>query len=80
MLRTVATIFALVLAVLPSLGAAGSIADDPRVVDAVTAWETWVEYQLATQRIPGAATGVVQHQGTKMFLSNVGNLFLFKNI
>ena len=62
MLRTVATIFALVLAVLPSLGAAGSIADDPRVVDAVTAWETWVEYQLATQRIPGAATGVVHDQ------------------
>ena len=44
MLRAVAAIFVLVLAVFPSLSSADSLADDPRVADAVAAWETWVDY------------------------------------
>jgi CubicO group peptidase (beta-lactamase class C family) len=38
------------------------LADDPRVGDAVAAWETWLEYQLAVQRVPGASTGIVHDQ------------------
>jgi len=60
--RRVATACFLVLAAFSTLVAADSLANDPRVADAVAAWETWVEYQLATQRIPGASTGVVHDQ------------------
>ncbi len=60
--RRLVTACFLVVTAIPTLVAAGSLAEDPRVVDAVTAWETWVEYQLATQRIPGASTGVVYDQ------------------
>jgi CubicO group peptidase (beta-lactamase class C family) len=38
------------------------LGDDPRVVDAVAAWEAWVEYQLAVERVPGASTGIVHDQ------------------
>jgi CubicO group peptidase (beta-lactamase class C family) len=38
------------------------LGDDPRVGDAVAAWETWVAYQLAVQRVPGASTGIVHDQ------------------
>ena len=38
------------------------LGNDPRVVDAVAAWETWVAYQLAIQRVPGASTGIVHDQ------------------
>ena len=36
--------------------------DDPRVADAVAAWETWVEYQLGVSRVPAASIGVVHDQ------------------
>ena len=41
---------------------ARSLGDDPRVADAVAAWEAWVEYQLAISRVPAASIGVVHDQ------------------
>jgi CubicO group peptidase (beta-lactamase class C family) len=38
------------------------LADDPRVADAVRAWEEWVEYQAAVNAIPGVSTGLVHDQ------------------
>lgn len=38
------------------------LADDPRVADAVRAWEEWVEYQAAINRIPGVSVGIVHDQ------------------
>lgn len=52
----------LALTFIPSLLIAGSLTSDPRVADAVVAWETWVEYQLATRRIPGGSTAIVHDQ------------------
>ncbi len=37
-------------------------ANDPRVVDAVSAWLAWVEYQLAVNNVPGASVAVVHDQ------------------
>lgn len=62
MSRWIATAWLLVLAASPTLMAAETLANDPRVVDAVAAWEAWVEFQLAVQRVPGASTGVVYDQ------------------
>jgi len=36
--------------------------DDPRVTDAIAAWEEWIEYQLAIERIPAASVGIVHDQ------------------
>ncbi len=36
--------------------------EDPRVMDAVAAWETWIEYQLGIERIPAASVGIVHDQ------------------
>ena len=36
--------------------------DDPRVADAIAAWEAWIEYQLAIERIPAASVGIVYDQ------------------
>ena len=38
------------------------LADDPRVADAVKAWEEWVEYQAAINRVPGLSVGIVHDQ------------------
>jgi CubicO group peptidase (beta-lactamase class C family) len=38
------------------------LADDPRVADAVRAWEEWVEYQAAINAIPGVSLGIVHGQ------------------
>ena len=38
------------------------LADDPRVTDAVRAWEEWVEYQAAVNAIPGVSVGIVHDQ------------------
>jgi len=38
------------------------VANDPRVVDAVRAWEVWVEYQAAINGVPGVSTGIVHDQ------------------
>lgn len=57
---------ALVLLLASSAAAADSgtrkIADDPRVGDAVRAWREWVEYQAATDGVPGMSVGVVHDQ------------------
>ncbi len=42
--------------------AAESLGDNPGVVDAIAAWETWIEYQLAIERIPAASVGIVHDQ------------------
>ena len=39
-----------------------SLAGDPRVVDAIKAWEEWVEYQAAINGVPGMSVGVVHDQ------------------
>jgi len=39
-----------------------SVANDPRVMDAVSAWAVWVEYQLAINSVPGASVGIVHDQ------------------
>jgi len=36
--------------------------EDPRVTDAIAAWEAWIEYQLAIERIPAASVGIVHDQ------------------
>ncbi|MEX1309562.1 MAG: serine hydrolase domain-containing protein, partial [Candidatus Sulfomarinibacteraceae bacterium] len=38
------------------------LGNDARVADAVAAWETWIEYQLAINRIPAASVGIVHDQ------------------
>jgi CubicO group peptidase (beta-lactamase class C family) len=38
------------------------LAGDPRVVDAVRAWEEWVEYQASVNAIPGISVGIVRDQ------------------
>ena len=38
------------------------VAKDPRVVDAVRAWEVWVEYQAAINGVPGLSIGIVHDQ------------------
>jgi len=39
-----------------------SLADDPRVVDAVSLWSEWVEYQALTSRVPAVSFGIVHDQ------------------
>ena len=36
--------------------------NDPGVIDATAAWEAWIEYQLAIERIPAASIGIVHDQ------------------
>lgn len=43
-------------------GASRGLADDPRVADAVKAWEEWIEYQAGINRIPGMSIGIVHDQ------------------
>jgi CubicO group peptidase (beta-lactamase class C family) len=38
------------------------LAGDPRVADAIEAWEEWVEYQAAINGVPGMSVGVVHDQ------------------
>jgi CubicO group peptidase (beta-lactamase class C family) len=38
------------------------LAEDPRVADAVKAWEEWIEYQAGINGIPGLSVGVVHDQ------------------
>ena len=38
------------------------LAADPRVADAVHAWEEWIEYQTAINRVPGVSIAVVHDQ------------------
>jgi CubicO group peptidase (beta-lactamase class C family) len=42
--------------------AAVSLSDNQGVEDAVAAWEAWIEYQLAIERIPAASVGIVHDQ------------------
>jgi len=67
MLRFIAIVFVLLAMVAPTLAAEAepvirALRDDPRVADAVDAWETWIEYQLAINRIPAASVGLVHDQ------------------
>jgi CubicO group peptidase (beta-lactamase class C family) len=39
-----------------------SLADDPRVVDAVALWSEWLAYQAATSRVPAVSFGIVHDQ------------------
>jgi len=39
-----------------------SLADDPRVADAVALWSEWLEYQAATSRVPAVSFGIVHDQ------------------
>jgi CubicO group peptidase (beta-lactamase class C family) len=62
-----ASLLALSLAASP--GGAGTeengppaLADDPRVADAIAAWEEWVEYQAAISDVPGVSVAVVHDQ------------------
>ena len=58
-----ATLLAAGVLASPALdNAAGHMADDPRVADAVNAWETWVEYQAAINGVPGVSLGIVHDQ------------------
>jgi len=51
--------------------AAHRLADDPRVNDAIAAWDAWIEYQLAIQRIPAASVGIV-HDQELLFARGIG--------
>ena len=67
MLRFVSLVSIVLLAATPVIAsdnepASRSLGDDPRVADAVAAWEAWVEYQLGISRIPAASIGVVHDQ------------------
>jgi CubicO group peptidase (beta-lactamase class C family) len=67
MLRVAAIVLVLLATVAPVLAAEAEPAprllrDDARVADAVAAWETWIEYQLAINRIPAASVGLVHDQ------------------
>ena len=63
-----AVIPALVLAIvgLPAAAIAAeearALIDDPRVTDAIHAWEEWIEYQAAINQVPGVSVGVVHDQ------------------
>ena len=43
-------------------GASRRLADDSRVVDAIRAWEEWVEYQAGINLIPGMSIRIVHDQ------------------
>lgn len=43
-------------------GTKSVLARDHRVMDAITAWSEWVEYQLAISNVPGASVGVLYDQ------------------
>jgi len=66
--RTVCQLFrsaiAAVVVFYATLGAAqaASLADDPRVADAVRLWSEWVEYQAGTERVPAVSWGIVHDQ------------------
>jgi len=69
-MKSVTAVSLLVLSLLASCAATAgaeesgspSLADDPRVVDAIAAWEEWVEYQAAISGVPGMSVGVVHDQ------------------
>lgn len=46
----------------PAPAGTAPIADDPRVADAVRAWEVWVEYQGEINGVPGMSIGIVHDQ------------------
>ena len=67
MIRFAAIVLVLFATVAPVLAAetepaSRPLRDDPGVADAVAAWETWIEYQLAINRIPAASVGIVHDQ------------------
>ncbi|MBY6204561.1 serine hydrolase [Halomonas denitrificans] len=39
-----------------------SVADDPRVADAVRLWSHWMEYQAGSSRVPAVSFGIVHDQ------------------
>jgi CubicO group peptidase (beta-lactamase class C family) len=51
-----------VILLVPSFGRAESIADDPRVADALKLLEVWVDSQVAYESLPGVSMGVVYDQ------------------
>ncbi|MDX1642989.1 MAG: serine hydrolase domain-containing protein [Thermoanaerobaculia bacterium] len=54
---------ALFAATLPAVAAeAPNLSDDPRVTDAIHAWQEWVEYQAAIDRVPAVSIAVVHDQ------------------
>jgi CubicO group peptidase (beta-lactamase class C family) len=67
MIRAARILFLLPVVVISFSGAAVGkpsprLAGDPRVADAVRAWEEWVEYQAAVNGIPGVSVGIVHDQ------------------
>ena len=67
MLRITSIVLLVLIVVAPVIAsddesASRALGDDPRVAEAVAAWEAWVEYQLAISRVPAASIGVVHDQ------------------
>ena len=67
MLRFVPFVLLALVAIGPAISADDKTAsrplrDDPRVAEAVAAWEAWIEYQLGISRVPAASIGVVHDQ------------------
>ncbi|MGB5659146.1 MAG: serine hydrolase domain-containing protein, partial [Thermoanaerobaculia bacterium] len=67
MLRITSIVLLVLIVVAPVIAAddesaSRPLGDDPRVAEAVAAWETWVEYQLGVSRVPAASIGVVHDQ------------------
>jgi len=65
--RFTSIVLLVLIAVTPAIAsddepASRALGDDPRVADAVAAWEAWVEYQLGISRVPAASIGVVLDQ------------------
>lgn len=61
-LLTAAVLLALTTLAVARPADKGNLAEDPRVRDAVKAWEEWVEYQAAVNRVPGLSVGIVHNQ------------------
>lgn len=55
-------LLALGLAIAPLAASGDGLAEDPRVADAVRAWEEWVEYRAAIDRVPGVSVAVIHDQ------------------
>ena len=67
MLRSTLVAFVIMSLVAPVLAkesetAPASLIGNPGVEDAIAAWEAWIEYQLAIERIPAASVGIVYDQ------------------
>jgi hypothetical protein len=74
-LATLVLVFALQASPTPAIGAeeTPTMADDPRVSDAITAWAEWVEYQIGINAVPGVSVAVV-HDQELLFIDGFGSV------